>query len=96
MSHYFKNDPNLKSEESVYEVDLFDHKFKFITDKGVFSKDHLDTGTYALISYVDIPDKAMTLLDVGSGIGVIGIIFKKIYNHLNITQIDVNQRGCST
>lgn len=93
MSHYFENDPNLISEEKTYELHLFDHGFKFISDKGVFSKNHLDEGSKALLTYIDINDDAKTLLDVGSGIGVIGIILKKVYPDLNISQIDINQRA---
>jgi len=93
MSHYFKYDPNLKSEETMYQVNLFDHKFSFISDKGVFSKEHLDTGSHALITYIDIPSTAKTMLDVGSGIGVIGIILKKVFPDVEVTQIDVNQRA---
>ena len=93
MSHYFKNDPKLTSEERVYNVDLFGHNFKFVSDKGVFSKNHLDVGSYALISHLDIPDTTKTLLDVGSGIGVIGIILKKVYPNIDVTQIDINQRA---
>jgi len=93
MSHYFKNDPKLTSEERIYNVDLFGHNFKFMSDKGVFSKDHLDVGSYALISHLDVPEETKTLLDVGAGIGVIGIILKKVYPSLEVTQIDINQRA---
>ena len=93
MSHYFKNDPNLKSVETSYQVELFDHKFKFISDNGVFSKDYLDIGSYALLTYMDIPNHVQSLLDVGSGIGVIGIILKKVYPHIDVSQIDINTRA---
>ena len=93
MSHYFKNDPNLKSQTHTYEVEVLGKHFKFISDKGVFSKDHLDTGTFALISNINIDGAAKTLLDVGSGIGVIGIILKKVYPGLDVSQIDVNLRA---
>ena len=33
------------------------------------------------------------LLDVGSGIGVIGIILKKYIQTLDVTQIDINTRA---
>ncbi|WP_441361690.1 class I SAM-dependent methyltransferase [Acholeplasma laidlawii] len=92
MSHYFKYDPNLISEETTYQVEMFDQKFTFLSDKGVFSKGHLDTGSYALITNLDIPTHATSLLDVGSGIGVIGIILKKVHPNLDVTQIDINTR----
>lgn len=93
MSHYFKNDPGLKSEESIYYVDVLGQTFSFYTDHGVFSKSHLDTGSRALIEYLNIPDHAKTLLDIGSGIGVIGIILKKVYPSLDVTQVDINHRA---
>jgi len=93
MSHYFKNDPGLKSEESIYHVDVLGQPFRFYTDHGVFSKSHLDTGSRVLIEHLNIDDDAKTLLDVGAGIGVIGIILKKVHPSLDVTQVDINHRA---
>ncbi|WP_162146979.1 class I SAM-dependent methyltransferase [Acholeplasma granularum] len=94
MSHYFKNDLNLKSEEFTYDVNILDNPFTFISDRGVFSANHLDTGSEILIKSIEVENKK-TLLDIGSGIGVIGVILKKVYPFLDVTQIDINKRALS-
>lgn len=93
MSHYFINDPHLKSNEKTYHTTLFDMNFKFIADSGVFSQKGLDYGTKTLLTYLSLDGNEQEILDVGCGIGVIGIILKKKYPQLNITMSDVNLRA---
>ena len=92
MSHYFLNDENLKSEIREINVNIFDNKFIFNTDNGVFSKNKLDYGTNLLIKNVLKLPLYGEVLDLGCGYGPIGIILKKIKD-VNVTMIDVNKRG---
>ena len=41
MSHYFKNDPNLKSDIKEIEIEILNNSFFFLVDHGVFSKKDL-------------------------------------------------------
>lgn len=93
MSHYFVNDPNLRSEEKTYLVNIFNRDFKFISDNGVFSGDKLDYGTRLLLNNLNIDDKVNSILDVGTGIGVIGIILKSVYPNTLVSAVDVNLRA---
>lgn len=92
MSHYFTNDESLKHQEASYQVSLFGNQFEFVTDKGVFSLNGLDYGSKVLIERVEITQEK-SLLDIGCGIGPIGIILKKVNPHLVVTATDVNRRA---
>ena len=92
MSHYFTNDESLKHQETSYKVSLFSHQFEFVTDKGVFSLNGLDYGSRVLIEHVKITTQK-NLLDVGCGVGPIGIILKKTYPSLEVFGSDVNRRA---
>ena len=93
MSHYFINDEKLNHEESTYRLTIFSHNFSFTTDRGVFSKDGLDYGSKTLIEAIKIEENTHSLLDMGCGVGVMGIILKKINPKLNLTMCDVNLRA---
>lgn len=92
MSHYFTNDETSKHQETSYRVSLFGYQFEFITDKGVFSLNGLDYGSKVLIEHVKITQEK-SLLDVGCGVGPIGIILKKIHPDLTVSASDVNRRA---
>jgi len=64
-----------------------DHDFIFVTDAGVFSKDHADPATDLLLK--TIPPLSGSLLDMGCGYGIIGIVLAKAYG-LVLSQADVN------
>lgn len=92
MSHYYINDKNLGNEYRKFSYDFKGKRINFTSDLGVFSKDRLDFGTHVLLQ--SLPDLAnkKSLLDVGCGVGCIGLSLKKAYNKLNVTMIDVNER----
>jgi 16S rRNA (guanine1207-N2)-methyltransferase len=87
MSHYFTPDPTLKPRPQKITYFYGAHEFAFITDAGVFSKDHIDLATDILLK--TIPRLTGSLLDLGCGYGCIGIVLAKNYG-LSLTQADVN------
>lgn len=92
MDHYYSKEPTSKSEERIIEYELNGYKFKFISDNGVFSKNHIDFASEFLIKTIFDEVKG-NILDVGCGYGVIGIIFSKNNNASSITMLDVNHRA---
>ena len=92
MSHYFTDNSNLKSEEITFESEILGNKFLFYSDNGVFSKTHLDFGSLLLIEEFKNPDIDGLLLDIGCGVGVIGISLSKSYNR-DVIFTDINPRA---
>ncbi len=92
MDHYYTNNPTSKSEERILEYELNEEKYKFISDNGVFSKEHVDFATNFLIKTIYEEIKG-DVLDVGCGYGVIGIIASKNKNTKSVTMLDINNRA---
>lgn len=92
MEHYYSNDPTSKSEEREIEYLINDIKLRFISDNGVFSKNHIDFATDLLINTVLADKPNGKILDVGCGYGVIGITLAKLLG-LEITMLDINKRA---
>lgn len=92
MDHYYSSEPTSKSEERMLEYELEGVKFKFISDNGVFSKNHVDFATDFLLKTI-YNDVSGDILDVGCGYGVIGITLSKNKNTKSVTMLDVNHRA---
>lgn len=93
MEHYFTNNSNLKSclRSIIYKRD--GNTLEFTSDLGVFSKDKVDFGSNLLIdTYIKKGRKSVSLLDVGCGYGIIGIVLAK-YMDTKSTLIDINKRA---
>lgn len=94
MSHYYENDPNLDHTEFEIAFTLHDQPYRLLSSAGVFSKEGLDTGSRILIeTLLDHADAATNLLDLGCGIGVIGVVLANNW-HCPVTGIDPNAQAC--
>lgn len=93
MSHYFEDDPNLAHNYRTYSFDLFGRTFSLQTDDGVFSKDGLDDGSKLLLETISKMDLGNEILDLGCGIGPIGLVLASIDPHRHIILSDVNPRA---
>ena len=93
MSHYFKDDPNLKSEIREINFLLFNRAFSFSSDAGVFSKNELDEGTKTLLESTIKQNLSGRVLDLGCGIGMVGVVLGVLYPELTVDLIDVNHRA---
>ena len=92
MSHYFVNDKNIKSYKRVLDYKFNDILFKFNSDNGVFSKNEIDDGSDTLLhSYLE-NGKQGRVLDVGSGVGFLGIVISKI-NECEVDMLEINSRA---
>ncbi len=92
MEHYYSADPSVKSEERMITYELEENKFLFISDNGVFSKNHVDFATDFMIRTIYEEVKG-NVLDVGCGYGPIGICMAKKSNVTKVTMLDVNHRA---
>ena len=93
MSYYFTNDPQLEMNRKNISFRFFGVIENFISDNGVFSKETLDYGSRSLLETITKLDITGKVLDMGCGIGVIGILLKKYKSDIDLTLIDVNERA---
>ena len=95
MSQYFDNDKNIKSEKRLIKFNFNNKEFSVYSDNGVFSKDRFDYGTRVLLSSIYIEKLSGNVLDLGCGLGVVGIILGTFNKNISIDMIDVNERAIS-
>ena len=93
MSQYFDNDKNIKSDRKLIKFNFNNKVFSIYSDNGVFSKDRFDYGTRVLLNSVDIDKLSGNVLDLGCGLGVVGIILGTFNKGINIDMVDINERA---
>nr|WP_263314311.1 class I SAM-dependent methyltransferase [Mammaliicoccus sp. Marseille-Q6498] len=96
MSHYYDNDPDVKSERENFDYHYRDIKISLQSDHGVFSKGKIDFGSDLLVTTflnINPPGPKKKILDVGCGYGPIGLMCAKVLPHSEITLVDVNERA---
>lgn len=93
MAHYYTNNIDLPSQETLIPFQYRDHKITFVSDVGVFSKERIDYGSRVLLESMDVSKQQVSLLDVGCGYGTLGISLKIEYPWLNVDMVDVNERA---
>ena len=91
MEHYY-----FKEQKSPLKIKKIIQKFRninfeFCTASGVFSKEKIDKGTSILAENMII-GKNSKVLDIGCGIGILGIIAAKLFN-ANVVMSDINKRA---
>ncbi|HLC96457.1 MAG TPA: methyltransferase [Candidatus Nanoarchaeia archaeon] len=92
MSHYFSEKQETPLNLRKVKALLRKHEFDFFSGSGVFSKDHIDKGSVLLVNSVSIRD-GWNVLDLGCGIGVVGVVVKKLFPTTKILCTDVNKRA---
>lgn len=92
MGQYFTNDNSIPSKLVKTKAVVLNNSFIFYTDNGVFSKDGLDFGSRLLLENIPLTEIGESLLDVGCGYGVFGIVLNKILG-VKVTMCDVNRRA---
>lgn len=94
MSHYFINDEKVKDQPFTFSFTIKGKNFELESNQGVFSKDKLDEGTKILLNTVlDHETSPKMVLDLGCGIGVIGVVLSHFWK-TEMTMIDINTRAC--
>lgn len=93
MSQYFDNDKNIKSERKIIKFNFDNKVFSIYSDNGVFSKNRFDYGTRVLLNSIDIDKLSGNVLDLGCGVGVVGLILGTINKNISIDMVDINERA---
>lgn len=93
MAHYFTDNRNLKEDRKEHSFRFSGRLYTFTTDHGVFSMQGVDYGTRVLLEALAEEQVTDSLLDLGCGYGVIGIICKNLFPDCDVTMVDVNPRA---
>ena len=92
MPHYYTNDNVYTNNEYKFNYTFKGIEFSFLASDGVFSKRRVDFGTNVLInSLEDLSNKKV--LDLGCGVGVMGILIAKGFKGTSVTLSDVNEKA---
>ncbi len=92
-SHYYINDDKLASKPRIVNFEINGVKFAFNSDQGVFSKNELDQGSRILIETLLPLTLKGKMLDMGCGIGPIGLTLAYFSPSLTVTCSDINTRA---
>lgn len=92
-SQYFHDSPEVASDPVDIDVSLPDLAFRLRTDRGVFSRGALDTGTRLLLAEAPIPPATGTFLDLGCGAGPIAVALALRSPGAVVWAVDVNERA---
>ena len=93
MAHYYDLDPSLESKLRLVEYEILGQKYALYSDNGVFSKSRIDEGSLLLLKTILPLPIAGSVLDVGSGYGVIGLTIALTHVHTSVTLVDINPRA---
>lgn len=93
MPQYFDNNEELSHDFHQYSFSLLGEEFSFISDSGVFCKDGLDDGSRLLLETIAKTDLGNSILDMGCGIGPIGLLLAHFDANRHVTLVDVNRRA---
>jgi 16S rRNA (guanine1207-N2)-methyltransferase len=91
-SHYFSAKPTSRDKRGIIKTVLRGREYSFLTSTGVFSSKRIDNGTRVLVENMVLPETG-TVLDMGCGIGVIGIVAASVSPSLEVHLSDVNERA---
>jgi len=93
LGQYFDDEPGTPSDPVIIDVTLPDTAFTMETDRGVFSRGHLDTATSMLLR-ADLPlPSTGQLLDLGCGSGAIALTMARRSPDATVWAVDVNTRA---
>lgn len=93
MSQYFENDPLIVSKKINVNFDFMGQNINFVSDNGIFAKNHVDKGTRALLEVLVSYQLDGQILDLGCGYGPIGLTLALFNQNINVTLSDINKRA---
>ena len=94
MNHYFTDNRHLAQNRKEITFRFSCFTCHFLTDNGVFCKDHVDAGSQLLLETIERHGPlGERVLDLGCGYGTIGIVLKKLYPNSAMTMAEINPRS---
>src|SRR2546430_10284562 len=87
---YFERRPASARRPARITVTIRGHPFLFQTDSGVFSREGLDRGTELLLEAIEV-GPCESILDLGCGYGVIGIVAGHLSEGGHVILTDVHE-----
>ncbi len=91
--HYFSNSPESELKLRTIHARISGEIRELLTANGVFSPEHIDTGTSVLLASVPTPPPGGNLLDLGCGWGPIALSLALESPHATVWAVDVNERA---
>lgn len=91
--HYFSASPASPENLRRVRVRLAGRDVEVTTAGGVFSPDHVDSGTGVLLANTPDPPPGGNLLDLGCGWGPIALSLALESPHATVWAVDVNERA---
>ena len=91
MEHYYSEQQKSQLKIKRIKQKIKGIEFDFYTASGIFSKDKIDKGTLVFAENIDIK-KNSKVLDIGCGIGALGIIAAK-FSGADVVMSDINKRA---
>ena len=79
----------------LLQVEIMGQQVSLETRRGLFSPEHVDRGTLAMLSHVKIAS-GMRIMDLGCGCGVVGIVAAKIAGEENVFMSDADPMAVET
>ena len=90
--HYFTAAPTSAHHEQAFTLSFAGKTLRFVTDAGVFSREHVDPGSLALCRA--LPEGLSgRVLDMGCGWGAMTVLTLARFPSLAMTMADVNERA---
>ncbi|MCB0997915.1 MAG: methyltransferase [Acidimicrobiales bacterium] len=90
---YFDDDPSVPSAPVDVTWSLPDGPLVLTTDRGVFGRGQVDTGTKLLLVTLGAPPPTGDLLDLGCGTGAIALTMARRSPGATVWAVDVNRRA---
>ena len=82
-------------EFRLLQAEILGQQVSLETRCGLFSPEHIDRGTLAMLSHVQIAP-GMRIMDLGCGCGVVGIVAAKIAGEENVFMSDADPMAVET
>ncbi len=93
MAYYFDENPVVESQIREIDFSLYGRNYSYYTDNGVFSKNRIDEGTYIFLKILLPLQLTGRILDLGCGVGPIGLTIAQNSLEARFVLADINSRA---
>jgi len=91
--HYFASSPESELKLRTIHARIAGRVYELQTSNGIFSPEHIDTGTQVLLANVPAPPPGGNVLDLGCGWGPIALTLALESPRSTVWAVDVNERA---